>query len=668
MGLEGAPEAEGGRQVTVKRTLLFLVLLLVCVLFRPWRETTADEWLPIDPAELKMTSEPKAPGAPAIYLYRQVDRKETGRTTHTEFNYARIKILTDEGRKYANVEIPYPKHVTGISNIRGRTIHPDGSIANFDGKVFDSTIVKSKTEKYLAKTFTLPDVQVGSIIEYHFNIDMEDYWLFDSHWIVAEDLFTKKAVFSLNPYERWAVRWDWPAGLPAGTDPPKQGPDRIIRMTSADVPAFQKEDHMPPEHELRYRVDFVYNEEGFEENADRFWKKYGKKQYEQTEKFMDKRKAMEQAVSQIISPADSVDTKLRKIYARCQQVINVHYVRSDERVKYEKVKSNNVEEIWKSGVGSGNDINLLFVALARAAGFEAYYVKLSGRSEYFFNQKRMNVQELDAGAALVKSGGQEVYLDPATKFAPYGLLPWEETGVAGLRLDKEGGTWVNTIVPESSTCKVVRKADLTLNDEGGLEGKVTVTDTGLEALRLRLSERFADDTRRKEVLENRLKDIIPVNAEVELKNKPDWDGSDDKFVAEYEVKIPGWATSAGKRALVPLGLFSGAQKHTFEHADRTYPIYFSFMFQTEDQTRIILPRGWKIGILPKETHLDAKAAEYLIHAEGKDNALEVTRTLRNDLLLLEKSYYPSLRGFYQQVRSGDEAQAVLLPGASSAAN
>jgi len=48
--------------------------------------------------------------------------------------------------------------------------------------------------------------------------------------------------------------------------------------------------------------------------------------------------------------------------------------------------------------------------------------------------------------------------------------------------------------------------------------------------------------------------------------------------------------------------------------------------------------------------------------------LEVTRTLRNDLLLLEKSYYPSLHAFYQQVRSGDEAQAVLLPGASSAAN
>jgi len=144
--------------------------------------------------ELKMTSEPKAPGAPAIYLYRQVDRKEAGRTT-TEFNYVRIKILTEEGRKYANVEIPYSKAVTGINGVRARTIHADGSIVNFDGKIFENAIAKSKTQKYLAKTFTMTDVQVGSIIEYRYTYDFEDSRIFFSNWLVSEDLFTKKAVF-----------------------------------------------------------------------------------------------------------------------------------------------------------------------------------------------------------------------------------------------------------------------------------------------------------------------------------------------------------------------------------------------------------------------------------------------------------------------------------------
>ena len=654
--------------MAIRRMCVSLLFVLIFSTIFSASAQAGDEWLPIDPAELRMTSEPLAPGAPAIYLYRQVDRSDAGRTRHTEFNYFRIKILTEEGRKYANVEIPYSRAVSQISGIRARTIHADGSIVNFEGKILENTIVKSKTVKYLAKTFAMPDVQVGSIIEYHYTYDFEDYYIYWSKWMVSEDLFTKKAVFSLKPYEKFAVQWNWPAGLPPGTDPPKLGPDEIIRMTAVNVPAFQEEDHMPPENELKFLVNFVYSEDGFESEPDRFWKKYGEKQNKQTEKFVDRRKAMEQADSQIISPSDSADAKLRKIYARCQQVKNLDFERRQDRAKEEKIKPNeNVEDVWKKGVGSGHDVNLLFLALVRAAGFEAYYVRLSGRSEYFFNQKRMNTAQLDADTVLVKSEGKDLYLDPATKFAPYGLMPWPETGVAGLRLDKQGGTWIQTEVPESSTCKVLRQADLKLNEEGGLEGPVKVTYTGLEALDRRLGQRFGDATQRKEYLEEELKNVIPATAEVELKNKPDWDSSDEKLVAEYDVKIPGWASSAGRHVVLPLGLFAGAQKHVFEHTQRTHAIYFSYMFQTEDQTKITLPAGWKVGSLPTEVHLDATAAEYRIQAEKKENALQVTRTLRSDIVLYQPSVYPALRDFYQKVRSGDEQQVVLQPGANSAA-
>jgi len=66
------------------------------------------------------------------------------------------------------------------------------TIANFDGKVYEQTLEKTKGVKYLAKTFTLPDVQVGSIIEYHYNVDLEDYYIFRSYWILSEELFTKR--------------------------------------------------------------------------------------------------------------------------------------------------------------------------------------------------------------------------------------------------------------------------------------------------------------------------------------------------------------------------------------------------------------------------------------------------------------------------------------------
>jgi hypothetical protein len=104
--------------VCPRRILALLVPVLVCALYFPWGKTAGDTWSPIDPAELKMTSEPKAPGTPAICLYRQFDHKETGRGNHTEVNCVRLKILTEEGRNYANVEIPYWKSVGGINGIQ----------------------------------------------------------------------------------------------------------------------------------------------------------------------------------------------------------------------------------------------------------------------------------------------------------------------------------------------------------------------------------------------------------------------------------------------------------------------------------------------------------------------------------------------------------------------
>jgi transglutaminase-like putative cysteine protease len=654
--------------VSHRRILAFAIALVLCTAFYRLRLVNGDEWQPISPEELQMTSIPEAPGAPAVILYRQVDRRDLGRG-NTEYNYVRIKILTEEGRKYANVEIPYLREHGVISNLRARTVHADGSIVNFDGKAFDQVVAKSKGSKYLAKTFTTPDVQVGSIVEYHFNYDFADGFVYDSHWILSDELFTRKAAFTLKPYDRFAVQWTWPAGLPAHTDPPKQDPDHIIRMTAVNVPAFHVEDYMPPANELKFRVDFVYNEDGFERDQDKYWKKFGKKQYDRVESFIGKNRAMESVVAGIVSPSDPPELKLQKIYGRCQQVRNLSYEprRSGVEEKRDNFKANqNVEDLWKNGSGSGYDITWLFLALARAAGFDAYPALVASRAEYFFNPKRVNSKELEANIVGVKLNGKDQFFDPGAAFMPYGLLPWPETGVQGRRLDKDGGSWIDTPLPESSASRIERKAVLKLSDEGSLEGKVTVTYTGLEAYVLRLEERNEDDAARKTVLEDRLKEYVPATIDVELKNQPDWKTASEPLVAEYEVKISGWASSAGKRVLLPVGLFSATEKHMFEHSSRTFPIYFSFPYEKVDDLTVELPLGWQVGSAPKPLNQDIKALQYTLNAEGNTTTLHLKRMLRSDLCLVPADKYSVLKEFYQRVRSGDDQQIVLQQGAVAA--
>ena len=176
-------------------SLLVAVVLGIAALRFCAPVSAGDEWLPLTPEELKMTSEPKAPGAPAVILYRQVDRDDSDPERPHEYNYVRTKILTEEGRKYADVEIPVLKQQWDVHHINARTIRPDGSIVNFDGKVYEKEIVKVRGVKYLAKTFTLSDVQPGSIIECHYMIDFAEGYVFDSHWVLSDDLFTKSAKF-----------------------------------------------------------------------------------------------------------------------------------------------------------------------------------------------------------------------------------------------------------------------------------------------------------------------------------------------------------------------------------------------------------------------------------------------------------------------------------------
>src|SRR5277367_4396765 len=78
---------------------------------------------PASPEELAMKSEPSAPGAPAVILYRQVDRDDNARTSH-EDEYFRIKILTEDGRNRANIEIPFFKTTQNVTSVKARTIRP----------------------------------------------------------------------------------------------------------------------------------------------------------------------------------------------------------------------------------------------------------------------------------------------------------------------------------------------------------------------------------------------------------------------------------------------------------------------------------------------------------------------------------------------------------------
>ena len=645
--------------------LLYVLSIVISFLSLP-PALRAIDFQPVVPEELKMTSYSKAPGAPAIILFRQVDRDDNEFNTH-EDDYVRVKILTEEGRKYANVEIPYWKGDFKIAKFHARTIKPDGSIVNFDGKPFDKTIVKARGVRFLAKIFTMPEVVVGSVIEYSYRIEFSSDYLFDSHWIVSDDLFTKSARFTLKPSTSFLLKMRW-KGLPPGVNPVQDKHD--IHLEVSDIPAFQVEDFMPPENEMKARVDFTYSRSN-ETDPDKFWKQFGKDCSSFLESYINKRQAMEQALAQIVAPGDSTQVKLEKIYARVQQIRNISFEKekTGEEEKRDKDKwPKNVEELWKLQHGNTVQLNWLFIALARAAGIEAWDLWVPDRSSYSFDAKLMDGSRLDRDVVLVKLDGKDLYLDPGSPFVPFGLLPWSETVVKGYKVEKDGGSWVMTTLPDCSKSRILRKAELKLTDSGDLEGKVTVTFTGLESSRRREEERFEDDAARKKYLEDDLKDWTAAGSDVELTSQPDWKSSSPSMVAVFTLKVPGWASEAGRHSFLPIGLFGGGEKHLFEHLERIHPVYFQFPSQREDDVTIELPSGWKIVGLPAPQNKDGKAVVYTAEAADDKGTLRLHRTVSMSLIVVDPKDYPKLRNFFQWVRTLDEQQVLLQPPLSSASN
>ncbi len=74
--------------------------------------------------------------------------------------------------------------------------------------------------------------------------------------------------------------------------------------------------------------------------------------------------------------------------------------------------------------------------------------------------------------------GKQLYLDPGTALAPFGVLPWNETAVSALRLDKDGGSWIDIPLPEAAESRVERRANLKLTPLRRSRSQVSITRPG----------------------------------------------------------------------------------------------------------------------------------------------------------------------------------------------
>lgn len=657
----------------IKRAILPLSAAAALLLWfgSPAPAPAKDEWLPVPPEDLALKDNPKSPGAHAMILYRESSVEAHDSSVE---EYIRIKIFTKEGLKEGDVEIPFVKGEDDIRDIRARTIHSDGSVVNFEGKPFEKTVVKISGFKYLAKTFTLPDLQPGCIIEYKYRDQSNPSFYFDNSWIIQEDLFTRLAKFSIRPDTSGNPP---PLRVRSYLLPPDTAPMRnekgVYTLEVHDLPGIEEEAFMAPDKQVKARVEFFYADRFApdKETPQKYWERIGKRWSENLDAFLDKKGALSAEVARITNPTDSPEAKLRKIYARAQQIRNLSMEesKSDKEEKNENIKpAENVEEVLKHGYGYARQINCVFIGLARAAGFESTAMYLAPRNIGFFAPNSMDSTELNADVAWVRAGAQEYYLDPGARFFPFGSLPWYESSTKGIRVNKNGFDNVDTPFPPSADSTLVRSADLMIDADGSMTGTMSVDFTGQSGALRREEERQEDEAGRKKSLEDEIKNWLPQDCTFELTKLDNWENILLPLHVEGTLKSAGYGSIAGHRMLLPQELFHAAQAKAFQSEKRVNDLYFHYPYEEKDEVKLRAPAGYKIENAPSPQNVDFGAVKYQISAASQGDTLDVKRHLVIDLFMVPVSKYPALRSFFGTVKKNDDAEVVLQNADSSKGN
>ncbi len=642
----------------------------------------ADLFTKPTPEELAMTSLPGFPGAPAVILFRE---EITNADLHSVQHYERIKVLTEKGKEYANVELRFFSS-TGyddfaddkqVTDIAGRTIHPDGTIIPFTGKPYLKMMEKGRDFKYQARVFTLPDVEIGSIIEYRYAERINDNIYEAPDWYVQGDLYTKAAHFSWLPTNHELNSKDgiintitWLPILPEGVTVKRTDMvgKQTFELTVHDMAPQPDEDYMPPIRSFSYRVLFNYTP--FHSPQD-FWKSRGKDWSKREDSFIGPSGELKSATESVIAGATTQDEKLRKIYAAVMALENTDYTRDRDRKedKAEGVgKINNAGDVYKRGRGSSDQLNDVFIGMARAAGMKAYVMLIPDRSKRIFTSGWTQFNQFDNSIAIVNVDGKEQFFDPGQRYAEYGHLAWQNTLGMGIRQLDSGTDFAQAPIDNYTTTRSTRVANLTMDARGAITRKIDLTFTGAMALRWRHTALRGDDESLKTALKKNLEDMLPKTLEVNVTSIENLADYVKPLAAHFEVKGT-LGTVTGKRMILPADVFAAENVPTFPHEKRELPVYFEYPQTVADAMKLNFPASMSVEAVPEVTkELFQKSAQFDMAAVTAGNSVTVRRNYVANLIVVEVKDYNDLRAFYAKIESKDKDSIVLKMPTESASN
>jgi hypothetical protein len=636
------------------------------------------QWPEPTPEELHMTAPAEDPGAKAVYL--DFDENDNDmRNDHVIT--VRLKILTQAGvKRYSDIEPAMTGRHFAIEDVQARTIHSDGTVIPFKGHPFVKTI-KERGETFKATVFSMPDVQVGSILEYTYRLSYDDGMLLPARWYIQHDAYALHEHYRFTPFDTSGSHY-----VKIDHDQISQGLSYIGRLpkdakleaangvnhnyyelTVTNVPALPDEEYLPPIDSLSYRELFYY---AAQMNDKDYWDKEGKYISKDINTFATAGAQMKTDVQTLTAAGDAPELKAKKLYIAAMKMENTDYTRRRSQAEEQAQGLHPIktaEDVWKRKRGDSEQIAMTYLAMLRAAGIKAYGMEVTDRDHNLFEREFPDTSQLNGVIVVANLNGKDEFLDPGSQFCPFGMLAWEHSFAQGLRQVDGAGMQIAQAAPiDFKQTTLVRATILTLAPTGEASGTVSLTYTGEEAMLLRQREVGEDAGDTKHRMEEKLRRMLPGGMQLHVIQINNLDDGEKPLSVVYGVSGPV-ATITGHRLLLQEALLRQDEQEQFASATRKNAVYFQYPYLANDVVVLHLEPGVKLEGLPKpERAVALGSMAYTLDATSTGDTVRMTRSVGMNAVILNVTDYAQLRQFFGDLHAADENQVLFTREASAA--
>jgi len=648
---------------------VFVMCLLLSV---PLTGYAKQEWEEIDMAELKKTSYKEAPEAPAVILLDRgsmivdYDQRKKETLVKTE-KYFRMKILNESGYEHTNIRIQHNK-IVKIDDLEARTILPDGRKVKVDKKDFYENIIKTggAAGDLYETRFTFPALEPGCIVEYKYMKTSKDI-LFLDKWYFRNRLYTLRSEFTGELSSLYAYNYYL---FPQGAILPSRSEETYIingrkqrkacfTWAMDSIAAIVGEPHSPPLNSQRIQISFALSEirppSGFGRQpipVFNNWESVAKAYYRMYRSIEGSKKTREAAQQCTQSVEDKAD-KIRNIFKFVKETCK--YQPSGELQVFPSAPETTLEK----KVGDAADLSTLMVQLLRDAGLEAYPAVILTKHNPPFLQNFPSPAQFSKMIVYVFGSENPVWIDPASSFADYQILPWEDQGKSALIVNSESGSFSTTPSCRPQDNLISHYATMTISKDGSVAVNGWTAFSGLcrEDFARKLHDMTTDAQRRKYAKET----VCPFtpDAEITQLDIPEDLRSQGGLRIGCAFTSKSIVETLSDRLILNPALCHRVSAKAFESEQRENPIFFKFPYIINVSLKIEPPEGYQVERPPKPFKRSRPYGDYIRYMERSGGELYYQKKFTLPEISFPARSYPEIRNFYFLLESLDEEMLTL---------